>query len=61
MEVLRPKTSFRESFSIEIYAQVISNLPQCVIFLSITDSNDSFAALTYTCDTHPDFNAGESV
>jgi len=51
------KICFRESFSIEIYAQVISNLPQCVIFLSITDSNDSFAALSYTCDTHPEFNA----
>jgi lipopolysaccharide transport system ATP-binding protein len=48
--------SFRESFSIEIECDVEQPISQCTLVLSITDTNDIFAGITYSCDKYPEIH-----
>jgi len=47
---------FRESFSIEIECDVEQPISQCTLVLSITDTNDIFSGITYSCDNYPEIH-----
>ena len=44
---------YKEPFTIELSCEVKKNINQCTLFLSLTDTQDTFSGLAYSCDAYP--------
>ena len=44
---------YKESFTIELSCEVKKDINQCTLFLSLTDTQDTFSGLAYSCDDYP--------